>query len=252
MPKAKYNAKFAKNCSIMKQLVIGLGQIGSAIKVVLGHSADGLDIQKREPLLEYYDVLHICIPYSENFIEIVSNYQKRFEPSLTIIHSTVALGTSEKLGAVHSPVRGIHPNLVEGVQTFAKFFGGEKAEEAAKIFENLGIDVVIAESSQDTEAMKLWDTTIYGWNILIEKIIFQYCEENDLDFNTVYTEANRSYNLGYADLDRPEYKKYVLKHIPGPIGGHCVIPNLEMLGGPIAEIIKNFNEKLKEEKIKTP
>lgn len=236
---------FQKIVRFMKHLVIGLGQIGSAIREILGpSSSDGLDIE--EPLLGQYDVIHVCIPYSENFIEIVSDYQKMFDPHLTIIHSTVALGTSERLGAVHSPVRGIHPHLVLGIRTFVKVFGGEKAEEAAKIFEDLGVETMITRSSRDTEAMKLWDTTIYGWNIVLEKIIHEYCEKNDLDFNIVYTEANRTYNLGYQELDRPEYAKYVLKHVPGPVGGHCVIPNLEMLGGPIADFIKNYNQQLLE------
>ncbi len=242
---------FQKIVRFMKtHLVIGLGQIGKAIKEVL--RADGLDIKKSEPILEFYDVLHICIPYSDHFVQTVSDYKEKFEPSITIIHSTVPVGTSEKLGAVHSPVRGIHPNLVDGILTFTKFFGGEKSKEAAQIFEEIGIDTVIAKSSRDTEAMKLWDTTIYGWNIVLEKIIHKYCEDNNLDFDIVYTEANQSYNLGYTELDRPEYKKYVLKHMPGPVGGHCVIPNLEMLGGPVTEFIKEYNKKLEENETKNP
>lgn len=223
-------------------LTIGLGQIGSAIREIVG--GDGLDINNQEGLSSDYDILHIAIPFSDSFIETVKGYQERFTPEITIIHSTVPVGTSEILGAVHSPVRGIHPHLKEGILTFEKFFGGEKAEEASKIFEAHGIKTIATKNSRDTEAMKLWDTTVYGWNIILEKIIHKYCVENNLDFDVVYTKSNQSYNEGYEKLGHPEYKKYILKHVEGKIGGHCVVPNLELLGGEVSEFIKKLNENL--------
>ena len=227
-----------------KHLVIGLGQIGSAIREIL--NADYIDLLADKSHFEErnYEVLHICFSYDKDFSEAVQKYQKRFSPAITIIHSTVPVETSEKLLAVHSPCRGIHPNLKEGILTFVKYFGGEKAEEAAGYFNDCGIKTHAHPSSRDTEAMKLWDTTIYGWNIILEKIIFSYCKENNLDFDLVYTKANESYNDGYEKLGHPEYKKYVLKHVDGKIGGHCVIDNLELLDSEAASIIKDYNEKL--------
>jgi hypothetical protein len=66
-------------------------------------------------------------------------------------------------------------------------------------------------------------------NIQLEKLIHEFCEEHGCDFHTVYTEANRSYNEGYENLGEPQFKKYILEHQEGPVGGHCCLPNNEIL-----------------------
>lgn len=223
----------------MTQLVIGLGEVGSAVRAVL--ECDGLDLEG--PKKAQYDALHICFPYSECFIKWVRTYRRFFGAKLVVVHSTVPLGTCRQLKAVSSPVRGVHPHLEEGVRTFVKFFGGPQALEAAKLFKAKGVKTMCFSSERDTEAMKLWDTTIYGWNILIEKAIKAYCERHGLDFNAVYKLANLTYNEGYAALGRREYAKYVLKDFPGPIGGHCVRENWELLDDPIAELSKNLHKR---------
>lgn len=225
----------------MKQLVIGMGQIGTAIQSVLG--CDGQDVEIK--YTGQYDVLHICFPYSDRFIELVENYKLLYKANLVIIHSTVPIGTSEKLGSVSSPCRGIHPNLKEGIETFDKFFGGEQAEEASKLFlDKIGGRCIWTKDSKSVEAMKLWETTQYGFNIILEKEIYKYCQENNLEYDLVYTKSNETYNLGYQRLGHPEYKKYVLKHHEGKIGGHCVIPNLKLLGGFISKTIEDYNNLL--------
>lgn len=226
----------------MTQLVIGVGEIGSAIKQVL--DCDGYDeFKKMTEVQNEYDVLHICFPYNDDFIHQVKSYQRWFNPILTIIHSTVPIGTSEILRSVSSPVRGVHPHLFEGVKTFVKFFGGEKSRTAAKLFTNVGIKTQIHPDSRTIEAMKLWDTTIYGFNIILEKAIHEYCEKHNLDFDIIYTQANQTYNDGYRELDMPQFQKYVLGHRDGKIGGHCVIPNCDLLDSWVPELIKDKNNQ---------
>jgi hypothetical protein len=220
-----------------RNLVIGLGEVGTAIQNILncdGHDAGSLKTDK-------YQTLHICFPYSEKFLDHVINYQEYYGADLVIVHSTVPVGTCSKIGAVHSPVRGIHPHLEAGIRTFVKYFGGEQANKAAKIFADLGLTTKTTPRSETTEALKLWDTTIYGWNIILEKFIHEWCEDKGLDFEMIYTDANKSYNAGYEQLGHPEYKKYILKHFDGPIGGHCVVQNANLLDSQIADIILNFN-----------
>ena len=210
----------------MRHLVIGNGEIGSAIAEVL--EADVIDKDEQADC-ENYEFIHICFPYNPDFIEQVEDYQKEYQPSFTIIHSTVPVGVSKIVNAVHSPVRGRHPNLEPSIRTFVKFFGGKGADICAREFEDLGIETITTPNSEDTEAMKLWDTTIYGINIILQKKIHKYCEENGLDFNVVYTKANETYNMGYAEMGEPQFCKYVLETNEGPIGGHCVVPNLPLL-----------------------
>lgn len=233
----------------MKNLVIGsAGQIGSALVKIL--QCDGYDIADEKTMSnQHYDVLHISIPYTDNFISIVEKYIKIYEPNFTVIHSTVPVGTcgkfDKKFNIVYSPCRGVHPELERGIRTFAKYFAGEKAQEASKIFsQKIQGDCTYSNypnAIESLEAAKLWDTTQYGWNIVLEKAIHEYCENKGIDFELVYTMFNKSYNNGYQNLGMPQYKKYILEHREGKIGGHCVMANLELLDSKICDIIKELN-----------
>lgn len=218
----------------MRSMVIGHGEVGSALYNILskelGFLIGVLDIDGRSELhVAQADVLHICIPYSETFIEDVKAYQEQYKPKHTIIHSTVPVGTSTKLGAVNSPVRGIHPNLEEGIRTFVKFIGGPQAGEVADYFRKAGLKVQICEKSETTELMKLLDTEYYRACIEFTQRAKEMCDKFDVPFSEAYTLANMSYNEGYMKLDHPEYVRPVLQAIPGKIGGHCVGNNAVLL-----------------------
>ena len=223
-------------------LVIGLGEVGSAIRAIFQCPAH--DSFKNEISSGTFDTIHICIPYNKGFIKQVKEYQKKFKPNLTIIHSSVPVGTSDKLGAVHSPIRGVHPNLEKGVRTFVKFFGGKQAQEASKLFSDKGVTTYCVKDARTTEASKLWDTSQYGLMIVLNKEIYKYCEKNKVDFNVVYTLFNKTYNDGYIKLGRQEVTRPYLNYIDGKIGGHCVLPNLNLLGGVLAKFIKKYNDKI--------
>ena len=209
-----------------KHLIIGMGEIGTSLAEVL--ECNGIDKGDEVPRA---DIIHICFPYSDQFVDLVKKYKTDTEAGLVVIHSTVPIGTTNKCSsdAVHSPMRGKHPRLAEGIKIFVKFFGGQRDEEVASYFSSLGIETITTTKAENTEAMKLWDTEIYREAILLNKRIHQYCEEHGLDFDLVYTLANKTYNDGYAKLGRPEYTEYVLKYIDGPISGHYLEPNHLML-----------------------
>lgn len=219
----------------MKNLVIGLGEVGGAVTEVL--QCEGID--KDVHNIPQAEVIHVCFPYSESFIQTVQKYREHTQAQLVVIHSTVPVGTCTQIGAdvVHSPIRGKHPKLAESIRTFVKFFGGSRAKDAAQIFSDKGVQAQITDRSENTEALKLWDTEIYREAILLNKKIHQYCVENGLDFDIVYTQANATYNEGYSKLGFPQFTKYVLKYMDGPIGGHCVDPNHILLNR------KSVNEK---------
>jgi len=110
-------------------LIVGYGEIGRGIFEVLNDAYEGFvfkrDIEEPKEEIPKIDYLHICIPYSEKFVDIVKEYERKYDPKYTIIHSTVAPGTTRQLGhhAMHSPVRGKHPDLAGGVRTFIKSIG---------------------------------------------------------------------------------------------------------------------------------
>lgn len=221
-----------------KHIVLGYGEIGSSLVEVLG--ADWVDLGENSgDIKDSYEFLHVCIPYSDHFLFDVQQAQAAYKPWITVIHSTVPIGTSEKLDAVHSPIRGVHPFLADSIRTFVKFFGGPKAEVAAVPFEALGIETKIAPSSRDTEAMKLWSTTQYGISILLMQEIHKFCEDNGLDFDTVYTEGNLTYNEGYVEMGRPLVQRPVLEFLGYGIGGHCCVNNSKLLDSPFAEMLRD-------------
>mgnify|MGYP001560668399 CR=1 FL=1 len=210
----------------MTHLIVGYGEVGKALHTVLGE-AYTIDLKNGTWQGERVNVAHICIPYSETFGVVVRKYKA--SNGLVIVHSSVPVGTCDKLGVVHSPIRGVHPQLEKGIRTFVKYFGGERAQDAAKIFANLGIKTKAFKDARTTEALKLWDTMQYGRLIMLEKEIYAWCKKHKVDFDAVYVQANKDYNEGYLQLGRPEVMRPHLKHMPGPIGGHCVLPNAKLL-----------------------
>jgi UDP-N-acetyl-D-mannosaminuronate dehydrogenase len=208
-------------------LVIGKGEVGSALVEIL--DADWIDLHDRSISLPQPEYVHIAVPYSEQFDGVVRRHAGEHPQALMVVHSTVPVGTCERLGVVHSPCRGMHPNLAEGIRTFMKFFGGARAEEAAKPFRALGIECRTVESSRNTEAMKLWETAQYGVFIRLMQEIREYCADHGLDFDVVYRQANETYNAGYQALGLGWCTRPVLQYQGPGIGGHCVMANARML-----------------------
>ena len=222
--------------------IIGYGEIGSSLeKCYLGKNFDVRirDIV-RDDGLENCDFLNICIPYKdESFIDIVTYYIKNLNPSITIIHSTVIPGTTLKIieksgnsNIVHSPVRGVHPKLYEGLKTFVKYIGSESyslSVSISKHFDELGIKHEIIPSSKSTELAKILCTTYYGLCIAWHDEVNNLCKEHDVLFENVMTKWNTSYNEGYEKLGMKHVNRPVLyPPVDGKIGGHCVIPNTEL------------------------
>jgi UDP-N-acetyl-D-mannosaminuronate dehydrogenase len=212
----------------MVHLTVGMGDVGKAIQAIFDgpYVTKTVSVWNGKPV----DVAHICIPYitKKDFFTNVENYKNLSK--LVIVHSTTPVGTCDALGVVHSPIRGVHPHLNRGLWTFVKYFGGKNAGKAARIFSAIGIQTRVFKEAKTTEAIKLWDTTQYGKLIMMEKEIYEWCKKNNLDYREVYQIPNQDYNRGYVALGRPDVVRPWLKHVPGPIGGHCVLPNAKLLG----------------------
>ena len=228
-----------------KHIVIGLGEVGWALYNII--LAVGYDINKpnyKSTPLGQFDFMHICIPYGPNFITAVRNYQRQFEAKYVVIHSTVPIGTCDKYGWTHSPVRGKHPDLAKSLLTFKKYVGGVNAVAVAKELEKAGFNTQVVTKAANTEAGKLYDLFQYAASIMVEKHIFNMCEKLHLDFDRVYRNFNKTYNEGYHAMGMDEVIRPVLEHKPGPIGGHCVIPMLKLLDDNNAREIIKSNELL--------
>lgn len=217
----------------MKIGIIGYGQVGKAIASLYSHPK--IKDITRDDNLKGAVVLNICIPWSKNFVKIVKKEIKEIQPKLTIIHSTVAPGTTEEIGGmvVHSPIRGIHPDLRKGIKTFVKYVGADLLLAGVMAQHHLievGLKVKVFSPSVTTELGKLLSTTYYGLCIAFHGEMKKVCEEYNVSFSQAVTNFNKTYNEGYTKLGKKNVVRPVL-YPPPPegIGGHCVIGNTKIL-----------------------
>lgn len=213
--------------------IIGYGEVGKAIAKFYDNPR--IKDNRRNNGLWGIDILHICIPYSRNFVKIVKQEIKESKPNLTIIHSTVAPGTTKKIGGmiVHSPIRGTHPDLYESIKTFIKYVGADSktaARRARRHFAQIGIKSKTFMPSETTEIGKLLSTSYYGLCIAFHGEAQKLCDKYNVDFSQAMTDFNKTYNRDYPKLGRPEVIRPIL-YPPknNKIGGHCIIANAKLL-----------------------
>lgn len=219
--------------------ILGYGEIGKAIAKF--YEKPNIKDLKRDDGLKGVEVLHICIPWSSDFINIVIREIKDVRPKLAIIHSTVAPGTTKRIVqnlpreqymVVHSPVRGVHPHLHKGIKTFVKYIGAEdkKAGKAAqKHLRTWRMRTKVFIPAATTELGKLLDTTYYGLIIAWHGEMEKMCNRFGVDFEQAVTDFNNTYNESYTKLGMPHVVRPVLDSPKGGIGGHCIMPNAEIL-----------------------
>ncbi|MEK9135234.1 MAG: hypothetical protein AAB451_02965 [Patescibacteria group bacterium] len=219
--------------------ILGYGEVGQAVAKFYKNPL--IKDMKRDDGLEGVEILHVCLPWSDKFIGIVKKEIKRIKPKLAIIHSTVPPGTTRKLSflaeklsfsVVHSPVRGVHPNLFEGVKTFVKYIGADNkkaGEMAKKHLEGLGIKTKVFYPSTTTEIGKILDTSYYGVVIAWHGEMKKICDKFGINFEEAVTDFNRTYNEGYAKLGKKNVIRPVLYPPKDEITGHCIIPNAKIL-----------------------
>ena len=222
--------------------IAGYGEVGQALGKV--YSTNNIDFAIQDKYKQIDDnfenivILNICLPFIEknSFVSIVEEYINN-STNLIIIHSTIGLGVVEKLKEkypslyiVHSPLRGVHPNLYEGLMKFKKFIGGdlESCKVANKHLSSLGMNTVITDS-KTAVLSKLFSTTYYGLCIAFTEEMGQICDQVGANFEDII-DWNKDYNETYTKLGKQNVSRPILYRIPDKkIGGHCVVPNARIL-----------------------
>lgn len=243
--------------------ILGLGEVGQAIKQLAQnqYAIFTRDLDHDRITGEAIDILHICIPYSASFEKIAVQLIKAVRPKLVIINSTIKPGTTRaihgqtKVPIAHTPIMGVHPHLAKYQTHFAKVVGAIDDSTFALVKKHwltLGAPKIVKfDAPEDAELAKLLCTTYYGWNIVFNKIVKNLTEQTETNFDQVYTQFSQIYNDGYA-AEMPHVRRPVLSYMDGPIGGHCVIPNLQILSEVFDEkafaFMLEFNEKLADKK----
>jgi len=247
-------------------LVVGLGEVGRSLFALFKESGKfevyGWDVDKEKirdirqsDLPKVVDVLHICYRCSdqEEFVKTTVDYVRQYRPELTIINSTIPPETTQKVytlsggHVVHSPVRGMHKNrdsMRRYLSLVTKYIGGideKSAELARRHFEELGLETKVLIGPVETELAKLFETTYRAWMIACFQEMHRISRRFGAYFDQVVDFLEDTHRVRF---DRPI-------HFPGVIGGHCLIPNAELLlkscDSEFVRLILSSNEKRKEE-----
>ena len=210
-------------------LIVGLGEVGRPLLELLSgnYKVTGVDIKPPSQPITNVDVMHICFPFEiRDFVGEAARYIERYNPALTVINSTVAVGTTravaQRTGAalVHSPVRGKHARMLEEMRKYTKFVGGidsSSSKHAAEHFQAAGLKTKILAAPEATELAKLTETTYFGLMITWAQEVERYCDLAGLSYEEI---------VSFYD-EIPFFP--TTKYFPGIIGGHCVMPNIQIL-----------------------
>jgi UDP-N-acetyl-D-mannosaminuronate dehydrogenase len=239
-----------------KDVVVGLGEIGMPLLKVIsqaipvtGYDSNEklVDEKRNQKFVNYKTVfVHICIPFSKTFIKDVVHIVKQYNPKGIVIHSTISPNTTliiQKqlaLPVIYSATRGVHRRMIKDLKRYSKFYSvynwAPRAKWAAAQFkkrmQKAGVKTKMMSSPLTLELAKIIvDTSYYGWLINYAQISNMIALKHGVDYDEMWSFADEIHKfLG----NRP-------KMFPGFIGGHCVIPNLDLINEDQLSIIDNIN-----------
>jgi UDP-N-acetyl-D-mannosaminuronate dehydrogenase len=209
-------------------VVAGLGEVGRPLLEILSRRFDCAGIDVEPAIVEGpCSVLHICYPFQiPGFVAVTVEYMQRLGPALTIIHSTVPPGTTRKIQAeipnsclAYSPVRGKHARMEHDMLRYRKFVAASRQRVLEAALEHLsqaGFRTTTLPSPELAELAKLLETTYLG-------VLIAWTQEME--------RLAARYGGTFSDMHSfIEEVDYLPSHIfPGVIGGHCVLPNIDLL-----------------------
>ena len=239
-----------------KDVVAGLGEIGYPILKLLSkkQTTVGYDIDKKSTnKLKFKTLqdtqtsfLHIAIPVTTKFDSNILELNKKFKPECIVIHCTISPGTTERIQKklniplIYSATRGVHKTMLKDIKRYTKFFtiskNAPKKQWAIKTFsrkmKNCGVKTRQMSTPETLELGKiLCDTSYLGWLINYAQLTNMIAIQYNIDYDEMWTFSDEIHKfLG----NRP-------KMYPGFIGGHCVIPNLDLMHNQTLDLIKKIN-----------
>ena len=250
-----------------KYVVAGIGEIGKPIlkllakdNVVVGFDLNH-DLMDKRKFERYQKLktsfLHIAIPITGKFTNNVLNLCKKFQPECIVIHSTIKPGTTEKLQeklpipVIYSATRGIHKRMAYDLKRYTKFFvisanaprGKWASSKYVQSMKRCGIKTKKMSKPETLELAKIiCDTSYLGWLVNYAQLSNIIAIEHEVDYDEMWSFSDEIQEfLG----NRP-------KMYPSFIGGHCVIPNLNLINNETLNIINKMNnsyaKKLKKDK----
>ena len=239
-----------------KDIVVGIGEIGKPILKLLSknNTTVGFDLNPDlidERKFERYknlqtSFLHVTIPVSSKFESNLLQLYKKFKPECIVIHSTISPGTIEQIQKkldvplIYSATRGVHKRMLKDIKRYTKFFAisknAPKKQWAIKAYstkmKNCGIKTKQMSKPETLELAKIiCDTSYLGWLINYAQFSNMIAQRYNVNYDEMWSFSDEIHKfLG----NRP-------KMYPGFIGGHCVIPNIDLMHNQTLDLIKKMN-----------
>ena len=241
-----------------KDVVAGLGEIGYPILKLLSkkQTTVGYDIDKSSMNESKFKTLqdtqtsflHIAIPVTTKFDSNILQLYKKFKPECIVIHCTISPGTTERIQKklniplIYSATRGVHKTMLKDIKRYTKFFtiskNAPKKQWAIKTFsrkmKNCGVKTRQMSKPETLELGKiLCDTSYLGWLINYAQLTNMIAIQYNVNYDEMWRFSDEIHKfLG----NRP-------KMYPGFIGGHCIIPNLDLMHNQTLDLIKKINTR---------
>ena len=243
-----------------KDVVAGIGEIGKSIlkllskdNIVVGFDLNP-DLMDKRKIERYKNLktsfMHIAIPVTGKFINDVLKLYKKFQPECIVIHSTIRPGTTEilqrklSIPVMYSATRGVHKRMIYDLKRYTKFFvispnaprGKWASSRYVKMMKRCGIKTKKMTKPETLELAKIiCDTSYLGWLVNYAQLSNMIANEYGVNYDEMwsFTEEIQKF-LG----NRP-------KMYPGIIGGHCVLPNLDLINNEKLDQIKKINSYYK-------
>ena len=171
---------------------------------------------------------------------------KKFQPECIVIHSTVKPGTTEELQGkltipvIYSATRGVHKRMIYDLKRYTKFFvisanaprGKWASSRYVKLMKRCGVKTKKMSKPETLELAKIiCDTSYLGWLVNYAQLSNMIAIQHGVDYDEMWSFSDEIQEfLG----NRP-------KMFPGIIGGHCVIPNLDLIHNQNLNLIKELN-----------
>jgi len=231
-------------------LVVGLGEVGRPLLTVLRRHESGtigIDIEPvaiQSPI----GIMHICFPFKDQaqFQDAIVAYARKHVPQWIVINSTVLPGATRAIEracgipCVYSPVRGKHARMADELCSYVKFVAGTNAEATGRVmehFKSTGMHSEMMTTPEALELAKLLETTYFGLLIAWAQEMNRFAQALTVD----YLEVGKFF-------DEIPYLPSVLFQ-PGYIGGHCVMPNINLLQqrfrSDFLDVVNSSNENRK-------
>jgi len=199
------------------------GEVGKPLLELVSrhHKSVGLDVAPSGRGVDDVAIMHVCYPFEiKDFVGETARYVERFRPRLTIVNSTVGVGTNARdrrenrhRGGTQSGPRK-HARMPRRALHYDKFIGAMDATPVRmpQSILNRSASELECYPPRGERARQTHRDDLFRPHDRLVAEVERYCDQLGQDYD-----ENRGLLRGSQFFPS-------VKYFPGIIGGHCVMP----------------------------